>query len=399
MPKTVRDIPELPAYVEGQTDHDFMAAARSQGPLARNRLGIISGFSLANMELINDDRWTRQIEMEAMFISGVRDGPMFEFQRNAVLFSNGQTHRNRRGPLVRSFANKVIGEMRPRISARVRALVAPLRGTGSIDFLEAIAGPFPAQVIASIIGAPEDDTGMFARHVYSAIRGLSHCSEEVRAESNADMAALDTYVAGLIAQRRASPEADFLSTYLERVQDGPLTEDEVRAQLAALVLAGSDTTRGALASTISQLLQHSEQWALLVNDPDRWAEAAVLEGLRFDPVIGSLPRITLEPREVEGVLIPKGSFIAVSMLTALRDPEVYGDPDRFDITRTDHPRLHPVFGGGPHRCLGEALARIELEEALKALARLVPDMQLDGPPVQLRGYGAVRNLSAMRVVV
>lgn len=399
MPKPVRDIPELPAYIEGQTDHDFMATAHARGPLVRNRLGIISGFSLANMEMINDDRWTRQLEMEGMFVSGVRDGPMFDFQRNALLFSNGQIHRNRRGPLVRSFANKVIAEMRPNIAARSRSLIAPLRGTGSIDFVEAIAGPFPAQVIAAIIGASEDDTGTFARHVYSAIRGLSHCSEEVRAESDADMAALDSYVADLIEQRRTSPQTDFLTTYLERVKDGPLTEDEVRAQLAALVLAGSDTTRGALASTISQLLQHPEQWALLVEDPDRWAEVAVLEGLRFDPVIGSLPRITLEPREIEGFLIPKGSFIAVSMLTALRDPKVYRDPDRFDITRTDHPRLHPVFGGGPHRCLGEALARIELEEALKTLVRMVPDMQLDGPPVRLRGYSAVRSLSAMRVLV
>ncbi len=399
MPKSVRDIPELPAYIPGQSDHDFIAAARAQGPLARNRLGIISGFSLANMELINDDRWTRQIELESMFMSGVREGPMFEFQRDTLLFSNDQVHRNRRGPLARSFANKVIAELRPKIAARVRSLITPLCGAGSIDFVAAIAGPFPAQVIAAIIGAPEEDTGLFARHVYSAIRGLSHCSEEVRAESDADMAALVGYVTDLIGQRRASPQADLLSTYLERVKDGPLTEDEVRAQIATLVLAGSDTTRGALTSMVSQLLQHREQWALVVEDPERWAEAAVLEGLRFDPVIGSLARITLEPREIEGYLIPKGSFIAVSMLTALRDPDVYRDPDRFDITRTDHPRLHPVFGGGPHRCLGEALARIELEEALKTLARMVPDMQLDGPPVALRGYGAVRNLSDMRVLL
>ncbi|MEY8828782.1 cytochrome P450 [Sedimentitalea sp. XS_ASV28] len=399
MPGTLRDIPDFPAYVEGQTDHEYMAAAWAQGPLARNRLGIISGFSLANMDMINDDRWTRQLELEGMFISGVRDGPMFEFQRNALLFSNGQVHRNRRGPLVRSFATRVIAEMRPAIAARITSLIAPLRGAGSVDFVEHIAGPYPAQVIAALIGAPEADTSAFARHVYSAIRGLSHCSDEVRAESDMDMAELDSYVAGLIEQRRASPEADFLSTYLGRVADGPLSEDEIRAQLAALVLAGSDTTRGALASTVSQLLLHPEQWALLVQDPERWATPAVLEGLRYDPMIGSLPRITLEPREIEGILIPKGSFVAVSMLTALRDPDVYADPDSFDITRSDHPRLHPVFGGGPHRCLGEALARVELEEALKALARLVPDMRLDGPPVTLRGYGAVRSLSDMRVLL
>lgn len=96
-------------------------------------------------------------------------------------------------------------------------------------------------------------------------------------------------------------------------------------------------------------------------------------------------------------MIPQGTLVAGSMLTALRDPAVYADPDRFDITRQDHPRLHPVFGGGPHRCLGEALARIELEEALGALARILPDLELDGPPARLRGYGAVRDLTSMRV--
>ena len=121
------------------------------------------------------------------------------------------------------------------------------------------------------------------------------------------------------------------------------------------------------------------------------------EGLRYDPVIGSLARITTERHQVAGYDLPAGTFIGNCMLTSLRDPEIYADPHRFDITRTDHPRLHPVFGGGPHRCLGEVLARLELEEALKALVRLAPGMVLDGPPAKLRGYGATRVLSPMIV--
>ena len=85
------------------------------------------------------------------------------------------------------------------------------------------------------------------------------------------------------------------------------------------------------------------------------------------------------------------------MLTSLRDPQVYADPDRFDVFRSDHPRLHPVFGSGPHRCLGEILARIELEEALKALARQLPHLAMDGPPPVMRGYGAVRSISDLFV--
>jgi len=393
----LRDIPRFPEYTPGFTDHQYMLQAWQQGPLAKDNFGIISAFSMANMLLFNDDRWTRQIELESMRVAGVTEGPMFEFVRDVMLFSNGQTHRNRRAPLVRTFAHRIIADLRPSIRARTDARIKALAGSGQIDFVTEIAGPLPAEIIAAIIGAPEEDTGSFAAHVYSAIRGLSLCSDEVRTESTRDIGHLMEYVDGLVAARRAEPIDDLLSNYLDRVADGPLSKDEVRTQMVGLVVAGSDTTRGALTATVSQLLQHPDQWAMLVDDPETWAPRAVSEGLRYDPVIGSLARITTEPREIEGVLIPAHTFVATSMLTALRDPEVYDNPNQFDITRDDHPRLHPVFGGGPHRCLGEALARIELEEALKSLAQNAPDLALDGPAVQLRGYGAVRTLSPMQV--
>ena len=397
MTRTPKDIPHFPDYITGQTDHEFMQAAWDQGPLARDKIGIVSGFSMAQMALFNDDRWTRQVELEAMWAAGVTDGPMFEFVRDMVLFSNGQTHRNRRAPLVRTFAHKVIADLRPEIASRAETMISGLRGSGIVDFVGSIAGPLPAQVIAAIVGAPEQDTAQFATHVYSAIRGLSICSEDVRVESDADMRHLDRYVADLIDNRRKSPKPDFLTAYLDRVKGGPLDENEVRVQMIGLVVAGSDTTRGALTATVSQLMQHRDQWDMLAEDPEKWAPAAVSEGLRFDPVIGSLARISQEPREVEGIMLPKGTFVAASMLTAMRDPAVYSNPNQFDITRSDHPRLHPIFGGGPHRCLGEALARIELEETLKALVRLVPDLALEGAPVKLRGYGAVRTLGPMQV--
>lgn len=395
----LRDLPRFPDYVQGQSDHDYMLHAREMGPLAVDKFGFITAFSAANMDMFNDDRWTRQIELEGMLAAGVTEGPMFDFVRDVMLFSNGQTHRNRRGPLVRTFAHKLIAELRPTVRDRTQRLIGDLAGTGSVEFVGSIAGPLPAEIIASIVGAPEEDTSAFAAHVYSAIRGLSLCPPDIRAESDSDMAHLLRYMDRLIADRRDNPVDDLLTGYLDRVSDGPLDENEVRAQMVGLVVAGSDTTRGALTATVSQLLQHPDQWALLVEDPEKWAIPAINEGLRFDPVIGSLPRITTQAREIEGVMMPEGTLVAVSMLTALRDPEIYANPNQFDITRTDHPRLHPVFGGGPHRCLGEALARIEMEEALKTLAKTVPHMRLDGPPASLRGYGAVRTVGSMQVTM
>ncbi len=393
----IKDLPPIPDYVTGMTDHQYLQAAWDNGPVARDKFGFLTAFPYRLMQSFMDDRWTRQIEMEGMYASGVTSGPMFEFVGNVMLFSNGDVHRRRRGPLARTFAHKLIEQMRVDVAARCERLISGLVGQGDVDFLDRVAGPLPAEVIGAILAVPDEDMPRFASHVYSAIRGLSLVSPEVRAESDADMAHLMEQVDELIGARRNAPDEGLVSSYLDKVSGGDLTQKEILAQMVGLVLAGSDTTRGALAATVSQLLQHPDQWAMLVEDPDRWVAGAVSEGLRFDPVIGSMGRITLEDRDIEGVAVPAGSLVSASMLTALRDPDVYSDPNRFDITREDHPRLHPVFGGGPHRCLGEPLARIELEEALKALARLAPGMTLVGEPARLRGYGAVRTVSACTV--
>lgn len=393
----IKDLPRIPDYVQGMTDHQYLQAAWKNGPLALDRYGFVTAFPARLMQEFMDDRWTRQIETEGMYASGVTSGPMYDFVGNVMLFSNGDVHRRRRGPLARTFARKLMADLRDDVAVRCERLVASLIGQGEVDFLASIAGPLPAEVIGAMLGVPDADMPDFARHVYSAIRGLSLVSPEVRAESDADMAYLLDRVGGLIETRRETPDGGIVSYYLDRVTGGELSEMEILAQMVGLVVAGSDTTRGALTATVSHLLQNPAQWALLKEDPEKWVSGAVSEGLRFDPVIGSIGRITVERHEIEGVSIPPDTLISASMLTALRDPDIYADPDHFDISRDDHPRLHPVFGGGPHRCLGEALARIELEEALKAVARMAPEMALVGEPARLRGYGAVRKVSAFKV--
>ena len=99
----------------------------------------------------------------------------------------------------------------------------------------------------------------------------------------------------------------------------------------------------------------------------------------------------------DGHILPAGKFAILSTMSAMRDERVYERPDAFDIRRTDHPRLHPVFGGGPHRCLGEALARAELEEGLLVLAARLPQLHLTGDGPRLRGHSGIRRIGDMRV--
>jgi len=122
----------------------------------------------------------------------------------------------------------------------------------------------------------------------------------------------------------------------------------------------------------------------------------VEEGLRFQPVVSAIPRITLRDIEVDGYLIPEGSVFAISLVAALRDPDVFADPHTFNIHRTDQQRWHYVFGAGAHRCVGEALARAEMEETMAVIARLAPNTKLIGNPPKY-GSGGIRPIDQMQV--
>jgi hypothetical protein len=171
----------------------------------------------------------------------------------------------------------------------------------------------------------------------------------------------------------------------------------VRVQMAGVILAGSDTTRTGTAAVLSQLLQHPDQWALVCADPDKWKRAAVEEGLRYDPPVGSVGRVAIRDFEIDGVLIPEGRVASISLVSALRDPDVYKEADRFDIRREGLPKWNIAFGAGAHRCLGEALARAEMEEAIATIARLAPKTRIVGKPPTITGHVAIRAIDAMTV--
>jgi cytochrome P450 len=118
--------------------------------------------------------------------------------------------------------------------------------------------------------------------------------------------------------------------------------------------------------------------------------------MRFEPSVASTSRVAAEDIEVGGAIIPAGTFVTLSIMSGMRDESAYDDPDVFDIRRVRRPRLHPVFGGGPHRCIGEMLARAELEESLAVLTARIPQLRLDQAPA-ITGHFGIRRVDTMRV--
>lgn len=287
--------------------------------------------------------------------------------------------------------------MRPKAAELAAELVSTRLNAGPIDFVNEIAAQIPARIIADILGIPRSDLPIFLQWIADTAESLGFIDVTRRAQIEASLTAFDMYVSALLDDRRRNPREDFLTDYVEATaRDSELSDIEIRTQVLGLILAGSDTTRGSLCMTLAALLQHPAQWRAFCENPDALKRGAVDEGLRFEPVISGIPRVAVKDFELDGYLIPAGTLIAVSLLSALRDEDVFADASRFDIMRKDHLRWHMIFGAGAHRCVGEALARAEMEETLATIARLSPNTKLEGTPPRLKP-GAIRQVDQMRV--
>jgi cytochrome P450 len=325
---------------------------------------------------------------------GISSGTIFDAFEYGMLTVDGEVHRRRRGPFSRTFAVRTIAEMRPSIRRTAHELIDEWYGDGEVDLFDRFAAQMPARLIADLLGLPRQDIPEFTLLVYEVLKifdfGLK--PDEI-AEIEKAAQRLHSYVDEVLEERRRKPREDFLSAFLTAASEaGEMSPEEMLYQIFALISAGADTTRVAIATQIALLLQHREQWAEVCRDP-ALVPGAVAEAMRFEPSIGGTIRITGGDVEVDGTVIPAGKLVTLSTMSAMRDENVYHRPDTFDIHRTDLPRLHPVFGYGAHRCLGEALAKAELEESLSAITARIPGLNMAAPP-HIKGHFGVRRIDA-----
>ncbi len=398
MAKPITEAPEL-TDMGPDAPIDIHAAyrdARARSPVARNQMGIVLGLRGRQLETIVSDV-TRQMENETLMMQGVTSGPIWDLRANSILFANGDAHRRRRQPLARTFAFKLMEGMRPKAAAVATELVSERMGAGDVDFLGEISANIPARIIADILGIPHSDLPYFQGLVENAVGTLGFFDQALRSKYESDIVEFDAYVGKLLDDRRKSPRGDFLSEFAAATKEaGELTEAEIRADVIALIVAGSDTTKNSIAMTLNLLLEHPDQWAKLKADPDGMKKGAAAEGLRYEPVALGVPRFSIAPFELDGYDIEPNRIVIFSIVSACRDPEVYTNPEAFDIGRTDHPRWHFAFGGGAHRCLGEALARVEIEETLAAIAKLAPSTRVTGSRPAMKA-APIRAVDQMRV--
>jgi cytochrome P450 len=270
--------------------------------------------------------------------------------------------------------------------------------TGRCDVVADIAGRYPIPIICGLLGAPRQEWHLFSDWVEDVFKIFTWNVANDAAVIMDAFDELDAYINGMVAQRRRNLTDDVISELIRAEDDGDrLTADELRMLAEVLLMAGTDTTRNQLAAAVQVLCDHPTQWALLAEHPEL-APQAVEEHMRHSPVIFTTMRKAVEDVELAGVRMPAGMQVIVNTAAANRDPAVYDDPDRLDITR-EGPATMLTFGGGIHYCLGAHLARAELAQALTAITRRTSDGVVTGDTERLLTGFQGRNSKITTVTV
>jgi len=274
--------------------------------------------------------------------------------------------------LKRYFTPAMVDQLRPRVREFTHELIDAVAPKGQMDVVRDLAYPLPANVIAELLGMPVSDREQlqaWSRDIVP-IFGLGDRQQLLQAQRS--MLEMHDYMRLLAAERRREPRDDVLSTFMAAEAEGVLTEDEAVANCVLLLFAGHETTANLIANGLVLLFDNPGQLALLREDPDRMP-MAVEEMLRCDGPAGVIGRVTTEPVELAGTSVPAGKHVYLALMAANRDPEVFADPDRFDVTRQGS--RHLSFGMGTYYCLGAALARMETDECLRILLDRCPDLR------------------------
>jgi cytochrome P450 len=284
-----------------------------------------------------------------------------------LVFTDPPRHALLRAIISKAFTPRSIAGLEPRIRELSRELLAPALSRGEIELVGEYASPLPTMVIAEMLGIPLSDRPQFIRWG-DAIVGLSYAmsggavAEQKIAVHAAAKLEMQAYLSLLVELRRREPRDDLLSRLVAAEVDGErLDEHDLLGFFQLLLVGGTETTTNLIASAILCLHEHPDQLALLRAAPER-LPAAIEEVLRFRSPGQIVFRETRREVALHGQTIPAGKFVLVVIGSANRDPQVFTEPDRFDITREPNPHL--AFGHGIHFCLGAALSRLEARIAL-----------------------------------
>jgi cytochrome P450 len=298
-------------------------------------------------------------------------------RKQSMLVREGPDHQRLRQLALRAFTPRAIDRHRPYMREVMTELAANVGADGHCDAVATLTQHYPIPIMCRLLGAPTADLPLFSRIAEAVLNAQTGDPDQMEAGLAAHDE-IDAYMSALIERRRNDPGPDLLSDLIHaEADDGRLTVEELVHLGVSVIVAGTDTTRNELALALHLFADHPDQWAMLADRPDLAATAAE-EVTRYAPIGQVLARVPDSDIEINDVVIPAGQMVTLFVAAANRDPRVFPEPDRFDITRPAG-RANLAFGHGAKYCLGVNLARAELAEALGLLSSTFERIELEAP--------------------
>ncbi|REG23684.1 cytochrome P450 PksS [Archangium gephyra] len=294
-----------------------------------------------------------------------------------MLMKDGTEHTRLRRQANTGFTSQLLDGWRPTIQRIIDSLLDRVQERRRMDVATELSEPLPALVMTELFDIPAEDHERFQRWSNDTANFFGAAVGDVRSaalRANEGSAQLSRYLTAAIEARRERPGEDLLSLLLRYEEQGRMSTEELVSNAVLILTAGHVTTIDQLSNGVYELLTHPEQLEQLKRQPEL-CKAAVEELLRYTPAVPFMHRVVAEDLELRGRTLRKGQLVFLGIAAANRDPNVFADPGRFDITRQNN--KYVSFAFGPHLCLGAGLARRELELALRTLVCRMPDLRLD----------------------
>lgn len=312
----------------------------------------------------------------------------FGIVQKMMVMSDGQQHENRRKAAALGIDGELLEYYKPIIEASIDRMIANIARQESFDFVREIAEPLPSTILADLFGIPEEDRKSFYDSSVKMTRffgGATSYENQDGTVVNEAAVHIRQYFEKLIAERRRIPRRDFISVLLKSQSDFGLSDEEIISQAVMMLVAGQVTTTDQLAQNFYQLFEEGNLQKL-VAQPDL-IPTALEEFNRLDPAVSYVFRTVKKEIELGDVALKPEDVIFISVHAVNRDPAAFENPDLCDLSRSKNP--HFVYGHGPHFCLGQRLARMQMQICFKKLIERLPYMRLDPDRPSLRNHYAL----------
>jgi cytochrome P450 len=305
---------------------------------------------------------------------GITSGPFYEWRALTLSANDGEVHERLRGLVGRAFSPRRVERVREGLYEQAKSILEKATEVGQFDAVADFADELPLWLLCRFLGLPIEDYAEISGFLVGTEEGFTDpMTPERRARAEGGIVALYDYVERMVQDRREHPREDLITDLVQSEREGTLTRPELLALVVNIIGGAVGSTRAGLANSVYLLLSHRDQAEWVRDDPSR-VRPAIEECLRYAPPFRAGRRKAVVTTSQFGLDFVPGDTAYLARPAVNRDPKRWSDPERFDVRRAE--QRHFSFGYGPHFCLGQALARLDIQVSMQALLERLDDLEL-----------------------